>query len=69
MLKRVDVAVFTFVEDVAKGRFKAGVTKFDLAADGVGYTTSGGKITALKPQLDDLKKQIAEGKIKVPTVP
>jgi basic membrane protein A len=69
MLKRVDVAVFDFVEGNADGQFKAGIKLFDLKADGVGYATSGGKVDDIKAQLDDYKQQIVDGKITVPTKP
>jgi basic membrane protein A and related proteins len=69
MLKRVDTAVFDFVKQMADGTFKSGVTVFDLKADGVGYSTSGGKIDDIKAKLDDFKQQIVDGKIKVPTTP
>lgn len=69
MLKRVDVAVFTFVDDVGKGDFEAGTERFDLAVDGVGYSTSGGMVDDIEDQLDDLKQQIIDGDITVPTEP
>jgi basic membrane protein A len=67
MLKRVDVAVFAFLKDAQEGGLKAGEEVFDLAAEGVSYSTSGGKIDDIKPQLEELKKQIVDGTIKVPT--
>ena len=67
MLKRVDVAVCAFLTDAQEGDLKAGEERFDLAADGVGYSTSGGKVDDIKAQLDELKKQIIDGTIKVPT--
>ncbi len=69
MLKRVDVAVFNFVRDYGEGKFKAGPQVFDLKADGVGYSKSGGKVDDIAAKLDDYKKQIVEGKITVPTTP
>jgi basic membrane protein A len=69
MLKRVDVAVFDFVKNEADGQFKAGTQVFDLKVDGVGYSTSGGKVDDIASKLDDYKKQIVEGKITVPTKP
>jgi len=69
MLKRVDTAVFTFIKDYAAGTFKAGVETFNLKNDGVGYSTSGGKIDDIKSKLDDYKQQIIAGKITVPTKP
>jgi len=67
MLKRVDVAVYEFIKGQAAGSFTAGPTVFDLAKDGVGYSTSGGKIDDIKTQLEDFKKKIIDGSIKVPT--
>jgi basic membrane protein A len=67
MLKRVDVAVYNFLKGVQDDQFKAGERRFDLKAEGVGYATSGGKIDDIKSQLDDLKQQIIDGKITVPT--
>jgi basic membrane protein A len=69
MLKRVDVAVFNFISDFANGDFEAGVQTFDLAADGVGYSTSGGFVDDIKAQLDDFKTKIVNGTITVPTDP
>ena len=69
MIKRVDVAVFSFIKSVSDGSFKAGEVVFDLSKDGVGYATSGGKIDDITTQLDDLKKQIIDGTIKVPDKP
>jgi len=69
MLKRVDVAVFNFVKDHGEGKFTAGVRVFDLKVDGVGYSTSGGKVDDIKSKLDDFKQQIIDGKITVPTKP
>ncbi len=67
MIKHVDVAVFNFLKEVSDGKFTAGEQRFDLKVDGVGYATSGGKIDDIKSQLEDLKKQIIDGKIMVPT--
>jgi basic membrane protein A len=69
MLKRVDVAVFDFVESNADGKFKAGATKYDLKVDGVGYATSGGMIDDIVPKLEEFKKKIIDGTITVPTKP
>jgi basic membrane protein A and related proteins len=66
MLKRVDVAVYDFIKSQAAGSFTAGAVKFDLKKDGVGYSTSGGKIDDIKSKLDEYKQQIISGAIKVP---
>ena len=69
MLKRVDVAVGNFIDSVKNGTFKAGNTVFDLKVNGVGYSTSGGKIDDIKSKIEDLKQQIISGAIVVPTTP
>ena len=44
MLKRVDTATFNMVQSVADGEPLTSYQTYDLAADGVGYSTSGGFI-------------------------
>jgi basic membrane protein A len=67
MLKRVDVAVYEFVKSIENNTFKAGPTVFDLKVNGVGYSTSGGKVDDIKSKLDDYKAKIVSGQITVPT--
>jgi basic membrane protein A len=69
MLKKVDVAVYETVRAYAEGSFKAGVQVFDLAASGVGYSTSGGFVDDIADQLDAFAEQIVNGDIEVPTAP
>ncbi|XVS68350.1 BMP family lipoprotein [Actinosynnema sp. CA-299493] len=70
MLKRVDVAVYDFVKAVAQNDLASLPKVFDLSVDGVGYSTSGGKIDDnLKAVLEGYKAQIIEGKIKVESAP
>ena len=69
MLKRVDVAVFDFVKSVGEDKFAKGTKVFNLKVDGVGYSTSGGKVDDIKSKLDDYKQQIIDGKITVPEKP
>ena len=66
MLKRVDVAVYTAIERVVNGTFAGGVTVFDLAANGVGYSISGGFMNDIIPQLEEFKQAIIRGDIVVP---
>jgi basic membrane protein A and related proteins len=70
MLKRVDVAVFDYIAAVGSNNL-AGLPKvFDLKVDGVGYSTSGGKIDdETKSWVESYKQQIIEGKIKVSDTP
>ncbi len=69
MLKRVDVAVESTITDVVNGEFQSGDRVFDLSVDGVGYSTSGGFVDDIAGQLDELKQQIIDGEIEVPTAP
>ena len=69
MLKRVDVAVFETLEKFAKDEEIPAQTVFDLEVDGVGYSESGGFVTDIAPQLEELKAKIIDGTIKVPTTP
>ena len=69
MVKRVDVAVFDFVNSVANNTFKPGTKKYDLTNDGVGYATSGGQLDDIKAKLDAYATDIKSGKITVPVKP
>jgi basic membrane protein A len=69
MLKNVNVAVHEYLTAVADGEFPSGTTRYDLAVDGVGYSTSGGKVDDIADQLDEYKQQIIDGEITVPTEP
>ena len=70
MLKKVEVAVFDTIERVANGESVGGaVTNYNLEADGVAYSTSGGYIDDIVDQLEELKAQIISGEIEVPTTP
>ncbi len=69
MLKNVNVAVYEYLKAVNDGDVPSGVTRYDLAVDGVGYSTSGGFVDDITDQLDDYKQQIIDGEIEVPTTP
>jgi basic membrane protein A len=69
MLKKVDVATFETISAFDGGSFAAGVQVFDVASDGVGYSTSGGFVDDITAQLDDFAAQIAAGEITVPEAP
>jgi basic membrane protein A len=70
MLKRVDVAVFDYISAVASNNLASLPKVFDLKVDGVGYSTSGGKIDAeTESWVESYKQQIIEGKIKVSDTP
>ena len=69
MLKNVNVAVYEYLSAVEEGDISTGVTTYDLAVDGVGYSTSGGFVDDIVDQLDEFKQQIIDGEITVPTAP
>jgi basic membrane protein A len=70
MLKRVDTAVFNFVQSTSNGTVKSGPITFDLKNDGIGYSTSNAaEIKDVQSKLDELKQQIVSGAITVPTTP
>jgi basic membrane protein A len=66
MLKQVDVAVFDFIKSVQEDKFQAGNQVYDLEAGGIGYSTSGGQVDDIKPQLEEFKMKITSGEIQVP---
>jgi basic membrane protein A and related proteins len=69
MIKRVDVAVFEAAKAFSEGTLEGGFVTYDLSVDGVGYSTSGGFLDDYVDQLDELKQQIIDGEIEVPTAP
>lgn len=70
MLKRVDVAVYETAQASVDGTLAGGITAFDLSVDGVGYSTNNtGLDAATQATLEDLKQQIIDGEIEVPTAP
>jgi basic membrane protein A len=66
-VKNVDVATYLFASSVAAGKPQTGVQTFDLKNGGVGFSTSGGFLTDVLPQINDFKAKIIDGTIKVPT--
>jgi basic membrane protein A len=69
MLKKVDVAVYETAKAYAEGSFAAGIQVFDLEAEGVGYSKTGGFVDDIADQLDAFAEQIISGEITVPTAP
>lgn len=69
MLKKVDVAVYQTIKAMVEGEEVGGKqTTFDLAADGVGYSTSGDHLSQeIVDQLEELKQSIIDGDITVPS--
>lgn len=70
MLKRVDVAVYETIRSVVDGTFAGGIHRFDLAAEGVGYSTSGDFIPAdVITEVEALREAIIAGDVEVPETP
>jgi basic membrane protein A and related proteins len=69
MLKRVDVAVFDYINAVAAADLSTLPEVFDLQVDGVGYATSGGKVDDIAADLDAYKAAIIAGEITVEQTP
>ncbi|HZG88899.1 MAG TPA: BMP family ABC transporter substrate-binding protein [Pseudonocardia sp.] len=69
MLKRVDVAVFDYINAVAAGDTSTLPEVFDLTVDGVGYATSGGQVDDISADLDAYKAAIIAGDITVEATP
>jgi basic membrane protein A len=69
MLKKVDVATYDTIAAYCGGTFEGGVKVYDIASDGVGYSTSGGFVDDISADLDGYAEQIASGEIEVPTAP
>jgi basic membrane lipoprotein Med (substrate-binding protein (PBP1-ABC) superfamily) len=71
MLKRVDNGIYEAIKSFTTGTFAGGKADvFDLKRAGVGYATSGNflKADTIK-KLDELTKDIKDGKITVPDKP
>jgi len=70
MLKKVDVAVFDVIRDVAEGRFHGGDRELGLAEDGVGYVYDHNNRDRIPPQVrrqvEALRADIVAGRIEVP---
>jgi basic membrane protein A len=73
MMKRVDVAVYDTIREVAQGRFEGGIRSFGLTEDGVGYVFDDhnrDRISAhVREQVELLRTSIVSGGIRVPTSP
>jgi len=68
-MKRVDNAIFQVVSDLKKGTFKGGTTQSFGLKDGavdIAPTTVKMIPVALLKEVDSIKKQLADGKIKAP---
>jgi len=69
MLKKVDVAVFDAINTFVSTGSVSGLKSYDLAAGGVGYSTTGGFVDDIAADLDAYAAKIASGEIVVPSAP
>jgi hypothetical protein len=70
MIKRADLAAYLLTKQLVDGQFGAGVQELDLTDDAMDFSTRGnGLTTAMIDRLEQLKADIAQGRITVPTVP
>lgn len=69
MLKLVNQAAYSAIEDVINGEFKPGTHLLGLAEDGVGYTTADSNIeipAEIIEVVEELKAKVASGELVVP---
>jgi basic membrane protein A len=70
MLKRVDVAVFTTIEEAKDGKFAGGMKRFGLANKGIDFALDdfNAKLLgdAVRQRVAEIKAEIMSGKIVVP---
>ena len=69
MLKQVDVATYDFITSAVNGEPLTGEHKYNLSNDGIGYSTSGGQIDDIVPDIEKAKADILSGAVTVPTTP
>ncbi|MFE7131620.1 BMP family protein [Streptomyces sp. NPDC057638] len=65
VVKNVDTGVFELAKSVKDGKPITGVHTYSLAEDGVSLTTTGNHLTDIQGKLDEAKKKIVDGQIKV----
>jgi len=70
MVKHVEVAVFEAIKSETEGKWKGGIRELGLAEDGVGYVYDEHNMKLIPDKvyakIEELKKEIIDGKIKVP---
>ncbi len=67
MTKSVDIATMDYIISAVNGEAFTGIHVYDLSNDGVGYSTSGGLIDDIVPDLESAKTEIVDGVIVVPS--
>ena len=73
MIKRVDESIFQEIKAVKEGTFKNGIRTFDLASNGVDYVYDENNKNLISEdvhtQVEEIRKKIIQGEIKVPSTP
>jgi basic membrane protein A len=71
MIKKVDVAVFEVIEEVARGRFRGGERELGIAEDGVGFVYDDNNRDMIPAdvieRVNRLADRIAAGELEVPS--
>ncbi|MFI9214102.1 MULTISPECIES: BMP family protein [unclassified Streptomyces] len=67
VVKNVDTGVYELIKSEKDGKPLTGVHSYSLAEDGVSLTTTGDHLKDIQAQLDEAKKKIVDGQIKVAT--
>lgn len=67
VVKNVDTGVFELIKSVQDGKPMTGTHAYSLAENGVSLTTTGDHLKDIQAQLDEAKKKIVDGQIKVAT--
>lgn len=67
VVKNVDTGVYDLIKSVKDGKPLSGEHVYSLAENGVSLTTTGDHLKDIQAQLDEAKKKIVDGQIKVKT--
>ncbi|MFJ8664731.1 BMP family protein [Streptomyces sp. NPDC093600] len=67
VVKNVDTGVFDLIKSVKDGKPLTGTQPYSLAENGVSLTTTGDHLKDIQAKLDEAKKKIVDGQIKVAT--
>jgi basic membrane lipoprotein Med (substrate-binding protein (PBP1-ABC) superfamily)/DNA-binding SARP family transcriptional activator len=69
MVKGFDDAAYAALRDVAHGTFVPGLRVFDLASGGVDISYSGGFLDDARPTVEEYRRRIVAGEVRVPCIP
>jgi len=66
MLKRVDTAIYEYIKAFDEENPPSGTIVYDIKVDGVGYSTTGGFVDDIVPQLDEAAADLESGAVTAP---